>query len=49
MKKIDWKYPFMFGVDLKSNYKSLWLGWWLVTWTMEFGFGDFNISFQPGL
>lgn len=46
---IDWKYPVMFGLDLKSTYKSLWLGWWLITWTWTEGLDEFSISFQPGL
>lgn len=47
---VDWAYPFLWGIDLKSTYKSLWLGWWLVTWTYDDGsIGDFNISFQPDL
>jgi hypothetical protein len=45
--KIDWKYPLLFGMDLKSTYRSVWLGWWLITWSE--GFEDFDISFQPGL
>jgi hypothetical protein len=45
--KIDWKYPVLFGVDFRSYYKSLWLGWWLVTWCERFD--DLHISFQPGL
>jgi hypothetical protein len=28
--KIDWKYPLLFGMDLKSTYRSVWLGWWLL-------------------
>lgn len=44
---MDWKYPLLFGMDLKSTYKSLWIGWWLVTWAD--GLSDLHISFQPGL
>ena len=48
--KIDWTYPLLFGLDLESTYKSLWLGWWLITWTWdEYEIGSFSISFQPGL
>lgn len=49
---IDWKYPLLFGCDLKSLYKSVWIGWWLITWTTDDGYSrphEINISFQPGL
>lgn len=50
--KIDWKYPFIFQIDLKSQFKSLWLGWWLIVWEWDEGWrfpASFDISFQPGL
>jgi len=47
MKKINWKYPIFFSIDLKSTFKSIWFGWWLFTWAESFE--DFNCSFQPGL
>ena len=48
------RYPFMLGLDWRSTYKSLWLGWWLVTWRVErwrwhFRILDFSVTFQPGL
>ncbi len=49
---INWRYPPIFAADFKSTYKSLWLGWWLVTWCDDLGTGrptDFCVSFQPGL
>lgn len=53
---IDWKYPWMFGADFKSCHKSIWLGWWLITWHMEYyeysgqyAPTDLSISFQPSL
>lgn len=46
---IDLDYPWLWGIDLKSKYKSIWLGWWLVTFTTDMGFDDFSIDFQPGL
>lgn len=50
--EIDWHYPFLWGLDLHSYYKSLWLGWWLVTWRWERWMGlrveDLRLSFQPG-
>ncbi len=53
MSRIDWKYPLMWGMDLKSTYKSIWLGWWLVTWRIGNRdrdlIKDFSIRFQPGL
>lgn len=45
-------YKFMFGLDWRSTYKSLWLGWWLVTWTIErhpWRIRDLSVEFQPGL
>lgn len=45
-------YPFMFGLDWRSTYKSLWLGWWLITWTIErhpWRIRDLSMEFQPGL
>lgn len=51
--KVDWSYPWIWGLDLKSYYKSLWLGWWLITWRFEWDQGleeiGLHISFQPGL
>ncbi len=51
--KIDRTYPWMWGLDSKSFYKSLWLGWWLVTWTMDSAtrkwWQTVRITFQPGL
>lgn len=45
-------YPLLWGVDLKSTYKSLWLGWWLITWTAgpddDQLISELNVSFQPG-
>lgn len=49
--KIDWRYPLIFGVDLKSHYKSIWMGWWLVTWCSPWEWWrieDVHIAFQPG-
>jgi len=46
MKKIDFTYPFLWGIDLKSEYKSIWLGWILITWSDS---TDIYVSFQPGL
>lgn len=47
---VDWAYPLIWGIDAKPFYKSLWLGWWLVTWTYEDGkVSSLRISFQPGL
>jgi hypothetical protein len=47
--KINWKYPLLFSIDLKSSYKSIWLGWWLITWTTFPNLGELCVSFQPGL
>lgn len=52
MNKIDWKYPLYFGADLDSPICSLWLGWWLITWSNpNTGIGrlDLCVTFQPGL
>jgi len=53
---IDWKYPFLWGVDLKSYHKSIWLGWWLISWSVAGAdilgvtmISDLSISFQPSL
>lgn len=46
---IDWSYPLLWGWDFDSHHKSLWLGWWLVTWSYDDGIKNLNISFQPGL
>lgn len=32
----------IFSIDTKSHIKSLWIGWWLITWTV----GSFAI--HPG-
>ena len=47
--KIDWKYPLYFGIDTESQFKSLWLGWWLITWSgdADFPFEFHGVSFQP--
>ena len=45
---IDWTYPLLWGIDLKSHYRSVWLGWWLVTWSAWKWDRRFRISFQPG-
>ena len=45
-------YPFALGLDWRSTYKSLWLGWWLITWRIErhpWRVRELNIVFQPGL
>jgi hypothetical protein len=47
--KMIFKYPWIWGHDLKSTYKSIWLGWWLITFTYEGKLDDLSISFQPGL
>jgi hypothetical protein len=55
---IDWKYPLIWQLDTRSFIKSLWLGWWLITWnTQDFTVGGehrignlvWSINFQPGL
>lgn len=46
---IDWGYPLIWDLDTKSLYKSLWLGWWLITWTYNDGLADLSIRFQPSL
>jgi hypothetical protein len=50
---INWRYPWNFGLDTKSIYRSLWLGWWLITWTRslddEQRIEELDICFQPGL
>lgn len=50
---IDWHYPWLWGYDLHSFYKSIWLGWWLVTWCIPpyntYKPEEFSIHFQPGL
>lgn len=47
---IDWAYPLIWDMDLKPIYKSLWLGWWLITWTYDDNeLGNLSISFQPSL
>lgn len=47
-------YPACWGMDLESWYKSIWLGWWLITWRSEWDNGeqdfvpkDISISFMP--
>jgi len=43
-------YPLLFGVDPRSRYKSLWLGWILIVWTWDdFGHRLEGISWRPGL
>jgi len=48
----------MFSIDLKSAFKSIWLGWWLITWATgqdendesQFPFWpliDLDISYYP--
>lgn len=52
MKKIDWRYGWYWGADLESCYRSIWLGWWLVTWYGEGPWStclrSIHVSFQPG-
>lgn len=46
------RYPFILGLDWRPTYKSLWLGWWLITWTIErypWRIRELSIEFQPGL
>jgi len=45
-----WKYLWL-GItwDLKSEYRSIWLGWWLITWHEIDRWKSISISFQPGL
>lgn len=47
-------YPTGWGMDLDSYYKSIWLGWWLITWrsewdnaTQDFLPKDISVSFMP--
>lgn len=51
--RIDWSYPWLWGIELDAYYKSLWAGWWLVTWTMDSApyrwWQTIHVSFQPGL
>lgn len=54
MRYIDWKYPLIFDIDLEPTYKSIWLGWWLITWRFEWDdvlpqILDIDVAFQPGL
>jgi hypothetical protein len=38
----------IFGVDLESYYRSIWLGWWLITWCNDpRPFSEFSITFAP--
>lgn len=49
------RHPFvMFSLDWQSHYKSLWLGWWLVTWRVErwrwhFRVRELSVEFQRQL
>lgn len=37
-----------FSYDLKSTYKSVWIGWWLITWCdFPRKFSEFSIVFRP--
>ena len=43
----------IFSIDLKSPIKSIWIGWWLVTWSNPVGgywweIVDFDISWMAG-
>jgi hypothetical protein len=41
----SWWPPF-FGIDLKSYYRSIWIGWWLITWC-EDAPHNVHVSFNP--
>lgn len=46
--KIYWDQFWVFTYDLDSFFKSVWIGWWLITWCNEpRKFSEFNISFHP--
>ena len=57
VREADWQlepepYPFALDLDWRSTYKSLWLGWWLITWRIErhpWRVRELSIEFQPGL
>lgn len=36
-----------FSLDLKSTYKSLWLGTVLICWRLEYPGREFSISWRP--
>ena len=36
-----------FSIDLKSTYKSIWLGPVLICWRLEYPGRDFSISWRP--
>jgi len=41
-------WPPFFSIDTKSNIKSIWLGWWLITWSWDGeDITDFSIDFIP--
>jgi len=45
---IDWHYPWMWQIDLDSYYRSIWLGWWLITWCQDDPWRSIRVAFQPG-
>jgi len=47
-------YPTGWGLYLDSHYKSIWLGWWLITWKTDWDRDemviipkDVSIRFMP--
>jgi len=49
--KIDLGYPLRFSVDTKSQIKTLWIGWFLVSWEHSPYTNriEIDIAFQPSL